>query len=395
MATQVTPRGLVHNALKRRVIRNNPIIPAPVNPSAPASSLYDFGDVGGIADPRTARMKLPPSEELGPGPVAPPAEDASGVTMGIAPQAEPRQYDSGLIDPRDPYNEPKASAIGAPAVPSMPAKTLNTMSLEDEIGALLKTRSEVELDPEKIEDKDNSKVVNFLKGSQHAIRQSMRTGDLGFVVGAAIGGGLRGLFTKKEDEIRKNQEKAARLDAEIEWKTKQYGQMTQINDITANNEQAQQRLKQQIIAEANRTALSERRLDIAEDTFNWKKEDRDRFYELEELNKAAKNENEKKRIQILQDRLIETVRHNQALEGQGRERIAQSGQRLDLAQQKARQVIANRGAGAPKTPKGVRKLTPEQAYNFAKSLDDDFNAGRISRETYDSMVNALPGRIQY
>lgn len=65
---------------------------------------------------------------------------------------------------------------------------------------------------------DDTKLSNFGSGAANAMRQMQRTGDsqadLGMTLGLGIGGGLRGLFTKNEDEKRQQQQDLNKNDSE-------------------------------------------------------------------------------------------------------------------------------------------------------------------------------------
>ncbi len=70
-----------------------------------------------------------------------------------------------------------------------------------------------------IED-DDSKLHNFFAGAQNANRQLERTGnsqaDLGYQIGATLGGGIRNLFRGKEDDIQEQKDNLASIDRDID-----------------------------------------------------------------------------------------------------------------------------------------------------------------------------------
>lgn len=75
-------------------------------------------------------------------------------------------------------------------------------------------------------DDDDSKLHNFGAGAAHALRSVQRTGNSQADVGAALGaltfGGLRGLFTKKEDDVRDQKKQLDQYDKQIERTEKDY-----------------------------------------------------------------------------------------------------------------------------------------------------------------------------
>jgi hypothetical protein len=242
MAYPITPRNLVVRALSRRKISNTPaILPPPVN-QVPQEELYNFGDVGG--------MKPFPTSQGGP-----PAEMSSGPGQG---SYAPQQQEIPVLQSQGGMDTPPGGAVRPRVVPDQPITgdtapsdspstdvPMDSISpVEDELRGLLDERSRMLNSP--VED-DDSKLHNFATGSANAIRQAARTGDLGFVVGAAIGGGLRNLFRPKEDDQRdrdkaltKNQQQIVaaekRGEAELDRKYKK-AQITKVADDSRRADQ--------------------------------------------------------------------------------------------------------------------------------------------------------------
>jgi hypothetical protein len=232
-----SPAYLVNRALaRRRVIANNPTVLPAASASQPSpDQLYNFSQVGGLAEPNPNTPTQRPVSPLGQdipgssGQGIPPVQTMGGLDLP-APDSTPAPS-----RPRVVPNQPVRDITPYPGTPSTPpfieppgGTPASSMSpIEQELSQLLAKQQQLENTP--VED-DDSKLGNFWHGSQYAIRQLQREGggDVGATIGAMIGGGLRNLFNPKEDDQRKKDEAISVNQKQIDTTQKQYDKELEI-----------------------------------------------------------------------------------------------------------------------------------------------------------------------
>jgi len=138
--------------------------------------------------------------------------------------------------------------------------------LRDDLDAYYARRKKL---AEPVED-DDSKLHNFGAGAAHALRQVQRTGnsqaDLGETVGAAVFGGLRGLFTKKEDDIRdrkkendENEKLIERGEKQVDKEIERGYKQAQTQNIYDDNAFNKEKLAQKKEADAEKIIETKRK----------------------------------------------------------------------------------------------------------------------------------------
>lgn len=215
-------------------------------------------------------------------------------------------------------------------------------------------------------------------------------------LGGAIGGGIGAAFDPNYDEkwgnqmqlqglqkqyagemgVRKmeDEEKDRALDRDYRQK--------QIDYLAIKPEQQQQEIDRKI-------AKDKADLDLKVKTLNWKREDRDRYFELEEMKQQARQANDDKKFELAVRKQAEIERANGAKEAVNERKVA-------VAERKA--AIAVEKVSTNKTPTGKPKksMSPQQMQGwtkFAQGIDEKFNSGEIDEATYNNLIRAMEVRI--
>lgn len=200
--------------------------------------------------------------------------------------------------------------------------------------------------PDLPEGTDNQKYVNhkrsFLKFLGSAGLGALRgaaTGNLAGALGGAIAGTIGegvdpNFFRKQGDQIKLGQLQPVYEGQVAREKQKQARDLrdAQIRDSLAKPEDRDEERKRKKLADDHRYEMQGKTLD-------WKKEDREEYYRLEEVKMAAKDKNDERTYNLAERKQKEIERNNKAVIT-SREKIANEGNKTKIAIAGGNQVAA-------------------------------------------------------
>lgn len=202
-------------------------------------------------------------------------------------------------------------------------------------------------------------------------------GMLGAAVGGAGAGGVGGAIDPNTDERMGNQMNLAKLLPQYE---QQYGMEQQRDKDELQRQQMQANITGAIerprIArqESERKAAQDaRNFEIKERTLNWKKEDRDRYFELENDKLAARERGDEQKAKQFERKQAEIERNNRAVV-ESREKIAgmrEGGQdRRSALQRQMQEKLAQMRTDAQQG----RQEAAIQAQKELKAMEQEYKA---------------------
>lgn len=332
---RITPGQLVKNELRRRPVVYNPVLPQrPVlqNQGSP----YDFSSIGISNDPTAG----PSSDPLN-------APQSPNISPTVSPTNPTGAYlpQSPIAGGMSPAEAPSDSGLKVTPV-TRPTPTTNEL-LEAKLSDLMTERAKIAQRPIHT---DESKLADTYQGARHAVSQAARSGaDPGFLIGAAIGGAARGFFAPSEYEQMKRDRDVAKVDAQV-------GQVQEDRSKNIESEYKQAQTKNVEAMPADRDAERARKQADADRkdafnrlTFDFKKEDREKYWEAEEAKRSALERKDMRTYDFWVRKQDEIERANKVRESQtaenekGRNKRAglSSGTKTTLAQAKNHQQAAS------------------------------------------------------
>lgn len=219
-------------------------------------------------------------------------------------------------------------------------------------------------------------------------------GMLGAATGGAAGGGVYGAVDRNADEKMGNEMNLERLLGEYQ---QQYGmeQQRDANDRKARLEEAQiaewgSRPEIKRAETARKTAADKARLEMQEKTLNFKKDDRDRYFELEGLKLDARKAGDERKAQQFERQQTEIERRNRANEGiQLKKLSAQNNQFIQRMGLDERKFEARNKQFQQQMLQKIEADRAKGVLNAAKLKKDlaaALQAGEITQETYDTLI---------
>ncbi|MDL5055902.1 hypothetical protein [Geitlerinema calcuttense] len=200
---------------------------------------------------------------------------------------------------------------------------------------------------------------------------------LGSALGGGIAGGVGGAIDPNTDEKIGNEIALASLTPKYQ---QQYG-LEQQRDVDELNRQKSQAAIDELTMrpvlrrkEIERKALADqRRNEMAQMTLDWKKEDRDRFYELEEQKQAARERKDETAVRQFERKQAEIERANRAREKQNADNEAGRNQRAGLAEagrNQRQQIAIQAQAKAAELRAAQQSGRMERAAELRKELEE-------------------------
>lgn len=155
---------------------------------------------------------------------------------------------------------------------------------------------------------------------------------LGQALGGFGGGAIGGAFDPNADEklgnelaleqlYPKYEQQFKRTSAETNQRLGEAEKLGRIQDRETDNARLGEKAK-------NDAEIAKRKVDLQEQTLDWKKEDRDRYFELEDIKQKAKDSNNERMYNLAVKRQLELERNNKATEAgrNARAQMSQTGQ---------------------------------------------------------------------
>jgi hypothetical protein len=356
MAQRITPSGLVRRELgRRRTVSRAPGVPDVQIPNPPAEQLYDFGQVGGLRPQPAAMMQNDIGRQTAQMFAGLPADALQDPNAHVALPESEQMAEMAMAGADDP------TAVRVP--PQSPIQML-----ESRMAELIKRRGET---ASRQLETDDSKLANAYQGFKMTMQEAARRSqDPGYLIGAALGGTLRGLFAPKEYEEYRRDRDVAKIDAEI-GKTGQeidadIGRQfknAQIRNIAEDNERQLKNLERQTEADKQRFAYWARKADQGD----LKLANDQELLEMRDRWMNTKNENDKRRLDLvekeMQNRMERSDKDRQArLDIAGIRESGQNARTLITSADRARATLT---AIEKNAPEGA---TPEQI----KAKKDEF-----------------------
>jgi len=129
----------------------------------------------------------------------------------------PRVVPNQPVTANMPDATPVPTAMPSPMPTGSDPNSMNA-GLESQISSIMAKRNAAQDELNNGVEDDDSKVVNFYKGAKYALQEGARSGrqDIGAEIGEILGGGIRNLFTKKDDDIIEKKREIATYDQQLE-----------------------------------------------------------------------------------------------------------------------------------------------------------------------------------
>lgn len=362
MAQRITPSGLVRRELgRRRTVSRAPGVPDVQIPNPPAEQLYDFGQIGGVR-PQAAMLQNDIGRQTAQMFAGLPADALQDPNAHVAMPESPQAVEMAMAGADD------------PTATQIPPKSPIQM-LESRMAELIKKRQET---AGRQLETDDSKLANAYQGFKMTMQEAARRSqDPGYLIGAALGGTLRGLFAPKEYEeyrrdrdVAKIEQQIGQTGQEIDADIGRQFKNAQIRNIAEDNERQQKELERKIRADEQRFEYWARKADQGD----LKLANDQELLEMRDRWMNAKNENDKRRLDLvekeMQNRMERADKDRQArLDIAGMRESGQNTRTLITSADRARATLAAIEKNAPEgaTPEQIKAKKDE----FIRTLSPD------------------------